>query len=315
MRTQRATCTHLEHTHASTIGCVGPPRGPGALSPLRCTLGLVLAAASRTTVLLLLLAGCPGDDGGGGDGTDGSTGATTMSTMSGATTTPSTSSGSATTVEPTSSESGEQTSTTTMPPGTSSESGEGSGSTTSTTTCEGMTFFATSVGSGKNGGNLGGLEGADATCQMLADAAGQGGCTWHAYLSSSTEDARDRIGSGPWFNFAGDMIAADVDALHMDGLSNGDPQHVLDENGMEVPGDEHDILTGSQEDGTLLADTTCDDWTSNTEDFVAQVGHSDIPGNPMFSPSWNSAHDTPGCSADSLESTGGAGRLYCFAID
>jgi hypothetical protein len=178
-----------------------------------------------------------------------------------------------------------------------------------------MSFFATSVGSGKNGGNLGGLEGADATCQMLAEAAGQGACTWHAYLSSSTEDARDRIGAGPWVNFAGDEIAADVDALHTDGLSNGDPQHVLDENGNEVPGDEHDILTGSQEDGTLLADTTCDDWTSNTEDFVARVGHSDIPDNPMFSPSWNSAHDTPGCSAANLDSTGGAGRLYCFAID
>jgi hypothetical protein len=180
--------------------------------------------------------------------------------------------------------------------------------------CEGMSFFATSVGSGEMGGNLGGLAGADAICQGLAEAAGQGACTWHAYLSDSTEDARDRIGAGPWFNFAGDMVAADVETLHDPGLSNGDPQHVLDEMGNEVPGPEHDILTGSQEDGTLLADTTCDDWSSNTDDFVARVGHSDIPGNPMFSPSWNSAHDTPGCSAQSLEQTGGAGRLYCFAI-
>jgi hypothetical protein len=178
-----------------------------------------------------------------------------------------------------------------------------------------MSFFATSVGSGRNGGNLGGLEGADAICQGLADAVGQGTCTWHAYLSSSTEDARDRIGAGPWLNANGDMIAADVDALHNDGLSNGDPQHVLDENGVEVPGNEHDILTGSQEDGTLLADSTCDDWTSDTSDFVAQVGHSDIPDNPMFSPSWNAAHLSQGCSAQDLQSTGGAGRLYCFAVD
>jgi hypothetical protein len=178
-----------------------------------------------------------------------------------------------------------------------------------------MSFFATSVGSGENGGNLGGLTGADATCQALADAAGQGSCTWHAYLSDSTEDARDRIGEGPWQNANGDVIAADVDALHVDGLSNGDPQHVLDENGQEVPGPEHDILTGSQEDGTLLEGSTCDDWTSDTADFVGRVGHSDIPMNPQFSPSWNSAHDAPGCRPQDLEQVGGAGRLYCFAVD
>lgn len=192
--------------------------------------------------------------------------------------------------------------------GGSSESSTGAGA------CEGMSFFATSVGSGDNGGNLGGLAGADATCQMLADAVGQGGCTWHAYLSTADEDARDRIGSGPWQNAAGDVIAADVDALHSDGLSNGDPQHVMDENGAAIPGQEHDILTGSQEDGTLLEGSTCDDWTSDTQDFVARVGHSDIPMNPMFSPSWNSAHDTPGCRPQDLEQVGGAGRLYCFAI-
>jgi hypothetical protein len=196
--------------------------------------------------------------------------------------------------------------------GGSSESGEESS--TGSAACEGMSFFATSVGSGRMGGNLGGLEGADATCQALADAVGQGGCTWHAYLSTAEEDARDRIGSGPWFNAMGDMIAADVDSLHTDMLSNGDPQHIFDENGMEVPGNEHDILTGSQEDGTLLDGFTCSDWTSDAGNDSAQVGHSDIPDNPQFSPSWNSAHDTPGCGADDLQSTGGAGRLYCFAI-
>jgi hypothetical protein len=188
-------------------------------------------------------------------------------------------------------------------------------SSTGTPACMGMTFFATSAGSGELGGNLGGLAGADAMCQAFAEAVGQGGCTWHAYLSTADENARDRIGTGPWTNANGDMIASDVESLHDDGLSNGDPQHVLDENGAEVPGNEHDILTGSQEDGTLLDGATCADWTSDTSDEVAQVGHSDIPGNPQFSPSWNSAHDTPGCSPADLESTGGAGRLYCFAIN
>jgi hypothetical protein len=178
-----------------------------------------------------------------------------------------------------------------------------------------MTFFATSAGSGDLGGNLGGLAGADAMCQGFAEAVGQGGCTWHAYLSTADENARDRIGTGPWSNANGDMIASDVESLHDDGLSNGDPQHVLDENGAEVPGNEHDILTGSQEDGTLLDGATCANWTSDTSDEVAQVGHSDIPDNPQFSPSWNSAHDTPGCTPDDLQATGGAGRLYCFAID
>jgi hypothetical protein len=196
----------------------------------------------------------------------------------------------------------------------SSSSGADADSSTGSPACEGMTFFATSVGSGEMGGNLGGLDGADATCQALADAVGQGGCTWHAYLSTADEDARDRIGAGPWQNANGDMIASDVESLHDDGLSNGDPQHVLDENGAEIPGQEHDILTGSNEDGTLLDGSTCADWTSDSGDDVARVGHSDIPDNPMFSPSWNSAHDTPGCTPDDLDQVGGAGRLYCFAI-
>lgn len=214
-------------------------------------------------------------------------------------------------------------------PGTMTQAGEttttsgagtttGSEGTTSTTTtsngaCEGMSFFATSEGSGKAGGNLGGLGGADATCQSLADAVGQGECTWRAYLSTSTADARDRIGTGPWENFAGEVIAESVAALHADGLSNGDPQHVLDETGSEVPGNEHDILTGSNEDGTYMPDSSCLDWNSNSAEDIAQLGHSDIPGNPNFSPSWNAAHLSNGCTPASLEGTGGSGRLYCFA--
>jgi hypothetical protein len=176
-----------------------------------------------------------------------------------------------------------------------------------------FTFFVTSQGSGALGGNLGGLSGADAICQALADAAGAGNATWHAYLSTSDENARDRIGTGPWVNAAGDTIAADVDALHADGLSNGMPQHALDEYAMPVPSAEHDILTGSLEDGTLEG-SSCADWTSDSSNDTARVGHSDIPSNPQFSPSWNSAHDSAGCSETDLIDTGGAGRLYCFAL-
>ena len=112
----------------------------------------------------------------------------------------------------------------------------------------------------------------------------------------------------------GDTIAMDVESLHTDGLSNGNPQHVFDENGVEVPGNEHDILTGSDEDGRYMMDTSCQDWTSNGGGDQARVGHSDIPGNPQFSPSWNSAHTVDGCGEGDLQSTGGAGRLYCFAL-
>lgn len=177
-----------------------------------------------------------------------------------------------------------------------------------------MSFFATSVGNGEAGGNLGGLEGADATCQSLAEAVGQGSCTWHAYLSTSTVDARDRIGDGPWENVNGDVVADDVADLHDNGLPNGRPQLIFDENGTLVPGNEHDILTGSLEDGTREDGANCDDWTNSTPQAQAGVGHSDIPNNPQFSPSWNSAHVVGGCSRQNLNSTGGSGRLYCFAI-
>jgi len=176
-----------------------------------------------------------------------------------------------------------------------------------------FTFFVTSEGSGTLGGNLGGLIGADAICQSLAEAAGVGNATWRAYLSTVLEDARDRIGTGPWSNFKGDMIAADVDSLHDNGLSNGMPQQVLDEFGNPAPSIEHDILTGSQDDGTLFTDKTCNDWTSSSNG-AARVGHSDIPANPAFSPSWNNAHDSAGCSQGDLALTGGSGRLYCFAL-
>ena len=143
---------------------------------------------------------------------------------------------------------------------------------------------------------------------------GQGDCTWHAYLSTSVENARDRIGDGPWQNANGDVIADSVQALHDDGLSNGDPQHIVDENGMEVPGNEHDILTGSDEQGMLVDNATCQDWTSDASEDQGMVGHSDIPNNPMFSPSWNAAHMSQGCTENNLSNTGGSGRLYCFAI-
>jgi hypothetical protein len=177
-----------------------------------------------------------------------------------------------------------------------------------------FTFFVTSQGSGALGGNLGGLAGADTMCQALAGTAGLGNATWRAYLSTGDENARDRIGSGPWFNFDGEMIAADVDALHADGLSNGMPQHALDEYGNVVPSSEHDILTGSIDDGTIAQGSTCNDWTSDAGGDSARVGHSDIPSNPSFSPSWNNAHDSAGCSQANLEQTGGSGRLYCFAL-
>lgn len=267
-------------------------------------------------LVLVFAPGCGGDDGGSGDteNATGSGGETTQSEpanpSAGPTTDPAESSDGSTPMPGTS----DSDDTTGIADDTGS-TGAAADSSSGSAACEGMSFFATSTGSGALGGNLGGLRGADAICQTHAEAAGQGGCTWHAYLSTADEDARDRIGTGPWQNAMGEVIADDVESLHADGLSNGDPQHVLDENGVEVPGDEHDILTGSNEDGTVLEGSTCADWTSDSEDDVARVGHSDIPDNPMFSPSWNSAHDTPGCREQDLDQTGGAGRLYCFAID
>ncbi|MAM83311.1 MAG: hypothetical protein CL472_01350 [Acidobacteria bacterium] len=189
-----------------------------------------------------------------------------------------------------------------------------------------MGFFITSVGIG-DGGNLGGLEGADAHCQALADAAGAGERTWRAYLSTQgagAVDARDRTGSGPWANAEGLIMATNAENLHYDN-SNFNWEHTLDENGTQfasrIDGDpdftEHDVLTGSQLDGTAFPpgeDQTCNNWTSNDEGS-ARVGHADrysfsTPGSP-----WNSSHGTPGCTPENLVSVGGAGLLYCFATN
>jgi len=192
------------------------------------------------------------------------------------------------------------------------------------------TFFVTSTGIG-NGGNLGGLAGADNWCQQLAQAAGAGGKTWHAYLSTQAEDgkpavnARDRIGTGPWQNAKGVVIAKDVAELH--GSNNINKETALNEKGEPINGfgdkpNRHDVLTGSQPDGTAFAagdDRTCKNWTSSTQG-AAMVGHSDING-PTTNPtakSWNTAHPSRGpeggCSQADLRSTGGDGLLYCFAV-
>ena len=193
---------------------------------------------------------------------------------------------------------------------------------------EEMTFFVTSVGSG-DGANLGGIDGADAHCQSLAAAAGAGGKTWHAYLSTQGQgavNARDRIGSGPWFNHGGRQIAANLSDLHGDTLEearNGNligKMTALSENGDELNGVGqrplvHDIITGTQQTGMAYTDSedrTCSNWTSNDEG-TAMVGHHDR--NSSSSISWNSAHPSRGCSQEGLVSTGGAGLFYCFAIN
>ena len=176
-----------------------------------------------------------------------------------------------------------------------------------------MTFFITSEGSG-DGANLGGLDGADAHCQKLAGASGK---TWRAYLSTGSVSARDRIGSGPWHNANGELIARDLDDLHGD--PNINKQTALTETGEMVEGrgdspNRHDILTGSNPDGTAIADMTCNDWTSNGEG-MAMVGHHDRIGlrDDAPSKSWNSSHPSRGCSQDALRASGGDGLFYCFA--
>lgn len=189
-----------------------------------------------------------------------------------------------------------------------------------------MSFFLTSAGPG-NGANLGGLAGADRHCQELATAAGAGGKTWRAYLSATASagqpavNARDRIGSGPWYNAKGVLIARNVAHLHSDS-ANLTKQTVLTEKGDTVQGrgdrpNRHDILTGSRPDGTLLTgdtDTTCNNWTSAGEGS-AQLGHFDRTGGGANPTSWNSAHASRGCSQENLQSTGGDGLFYCFAIN
>lgn len=189
-----------------------------------------------------------------------------------------------------------------------------------------MSFFITSVGPG-DGANLGGLAGADQHCQKLAEAVGAGERTWRAYLSvSATGDteavnARDRIGTGPWYNAKGVQVAKDVDDLHSDDNNLG-KETSLDEKGKLVKGrgdspNMHDIITGTQLDGTAFSgDTnlTCENWTSNGEGS-AQVGHHDRQGGGANPTSWHSAHGSRGCSQENLQGTGGNGLFYCFAID
>ena len=187
-----------------------------------------------------------------------------------------------------------------------------------------MSFFLTSKGPG-DGANLGGLEGADAHCQMLAESAGAGGKTWRAYLSTngdSVVNARDRIGNGPWVSANGNQVASDVDDLHSDN-NKLSKENSIDENGEPINGrgdspNRHDILTGSNLDGTAFAggeDHSCQDWTYSGPDGSAQVGHHDRTGGGANPTSWNNAHPSRGCSQSDLQGTGGDGLFYCFAID
>jgi hypothetical protein len=187
-----------------------------------------------------------------------------------------------------------------------------------------MSFFITSAGPG-NGANLGGLAGADRQCQTLAAAVGAGDKTWRAYLSAPAADgrpavnARDRIGQGPWYNAKGVIVARNVADLHSDN-NQLTKENSLTEKGGVVNGvgdtpNTHDILTGSQADGTLQpgeGDTTCGSWTRGGEG-TAQLGHSDRVGRGATGSSWNSAHPSRGCSPDLLAASGGAGFFYCFA--
>ena len=188
-----------------------------------------------------------------------------------------------------------------------------------------MTFFVSSTGGG-NGADLGGLAGADALCNRLAAAAGSSGHDWRAYLStvpvggSPGVNARDRIGPGPWRNAKGVVVAQNVTELH--GANNLNKNTALTEKGDIVNGrgdtpNQHDILTGSQPDGTAIAgavDSTCRNWTWSAEG-AAMVGHHDRTGLDESVPakSWNSSHQSRGCSQDSLKATGGDARIYCFA--
>ena len=191
----------------------------------------------------------------------------------------------------------------------------------------GMTFFVTSVGSGK-GADLGGLTGADQHCQKLATAAGSGNRNWRAYLSTSgapTVNARDRIGLGPWQNAKGVVIARDIEDLHRD-ANNLTKQTNLTEKGEMVNGrgdtpNTHDVLTGSMANGRAFPanqDLTCGNYTKSGTDGAVQMGHSDRQGltDDYVAKSWNSSHASRGgCSQDALKGTGGAGLFYCFAAN
>jgi hypothetical protein len=188
-----------------------------------------------------------------------------------------------------------------------------------------LSFFITSVGPG-DGANLGGLEGADRHCHALADAVGAGTLQWRAYLSTIAREgtpavhARDRIGKGPWYNAKGVKVAESVVDLHSDHTKLS-KDNSLTEQGAVVNGrgdqpNMHDILTGSQLDGTAYTAagySNCDNWTSHGEG-TARVGHHDRTGGGDNPTSWNSAHNSRGCSQENLQSTGGNGLFYCFGF-
>lgn len=191
-----------------------------------------------------------------------------------------------------------------------------------------MTFFITSE-PGPKGADFGGLEGADKHCQTLAAKGGAGAKTWRAYLSTQAVDgkpainARDRIGPGPWVNAYGQTIAANVDELHTPAGNKISEETGYAETGRRIPGrffvvNQHDVLTGSTEDGRAFPadkDMTCGNWTKSGEGS-AMVGHHDRRGlrDDAASRSWNTSHPSRGCGYDALKSTGGAGLLYCFAV-
>ena len=196
-----------------------------------------------------------------------------------------------------------------------------------------MSFFVTSVSPGK-GADLGGIEGADKHCQSLAQAAGAGSRTWHAYLSTqatsfqdtSAQQARNRIGTGPWYNAKGVLIAKNVEDLHSE-KSNLNKETALDENGQPVNGrgdkpNKHDMLTGSRPDGTNFPpsppfpDRTCGNWTKSDKSGSAMLGHHDRlgPNGDSWAISWNSAHPSLACDTENLNKTGSDALFYCFAV-
>jgi hypothetical protein len=181
-----------------------------------------------------------------------------------------------------------------------------------------MSFFITSRGPG-DGANLGGLAGADAHCAALAESVGVNGKTWRAYLSTTGPDgvyARDRIGSGPWYNSEGELAGRGVMDIHYSN-ANLNKQRSLTESGGTVNGvgdspNMHDVLTGTNPDGTSSG-LTCNNWTSNTDQSSATVGHFDRVGGGAMAESWNAAHVSRGCSQEQLQASGGNGLYYCFA--
>src|SRR5215467_4610511 len=187
-----------------------------------------------------------------------------------------------------------------------------------------MSFFVTSAN--PKGGNLGGLAGGDALCQSLAQAAGSRGKTWHAYLSTSTVDAKTRIGNGPWYNFKGERIAQNVADLHSANnkisadtalTEKGTKPTYLSGNPPAAPAGQqlqHDMMTGTKEDGTKDADT-CKDWTAGDASAKAMLGHADRLGRNAGVNSWNAIHASQGCGMEQLQPTGSTGLFYCFATN